>query len=401
MRLVSAFLLTLLLSHPPFAHASAFDAVVMAKGQAQRVVVNGRDGRNGSDGRDGRNGSDGANGFCPNDKTRDDGRDGENGENGQDGDRGEYGANGGDTLIHFDSPENLKQIFVQALGGEGGYGGQGGRGGRGGRGGYGCNGGSHGRNGWDGRDGFRGSNGSSGGLGSIYLKQGFNPHEPSITDTGITLRQLFETTTTLRKNFWLQKTGARALLAAQSQVANAYQEYQSTRTLFVKGVLTSDQKLSEAILAQYIRVSFNDTFTEPVLSFSSDKIIVFLSREQEGDTFIYKIDSIYNADDFFHFSAGIRGEIGSNRRILISDGKKNWGALPTTLQVRVQDRGAWKTFAIPASAIKLSAYGPEIMLAKVAGLSDYQGRTVRAEVVMSRNLKGRMLVRTFAVKHGL
>jgi hypothetical protein len=114
--------------------------------------------------------------------------------------------------------------------------------------------------------------------------------------------------------------------------------------------------------------------------------------------FIYKIDSIYNSDDFFHFRAGIRGQIGADRRILLSDLQTNWKALPTTLQVRI--RGG-STFNVPTSAIRVSPYGPEILIAKVPGLARYEGRSVNAEVVMTRNLKGRMLVRAFAVKDGL
>lgn len=377
---------------------ASYDSVVLAKGQPERLMMNGRDGRDGGQGRDGYNGSDGSNGYCRTEKDRADGGDGQDGGNGDDGDRGENGASGGSVLLQFEDPAHLKLIYIQAIGGEGGRGGPGGYGGRGGRGGYGCNGGRNGFDGRDGRNGYTGSNGSQGADGTLYLRKGFDPILPSATDVTITLKQLFAGTTTIRKNFWQEKSGARALLAPGSVVSSSYYEYQRTVTLFVKGILTSDQKLTEEILGQQIGVRFNSSFTEPEITFYNDRIIVFLSREQEGDTFLYKIDSIYNSDDYFHFRAGIRGEIGTNRRILLSDLKTNWKALPTTLQVRI--RGG-STFNVPSSAIRISPYGPEILIAKVPGLSRYEGQSVNAEVVMTRNLKGRMLVRSFEVKDGL
>jgi|GEM_PF-5148400 len=397
--------LTLLASFSPFSpssfassFASSFDSVVQAKGQPERLLLNGRDGRDGGQGRDGYHGSDGSNGYCRTERDRADGGDGQDGGNGDDGDRGENGSSGGDVLVQFEDPSHLRMIYIQALGGEGGRGGPGGYGGRGGRGGYGCNGGRNGFDGRDGRNGYVGSNGSQGADGTLYIKRGFEELLPSATDVSISLRQLFAETTTIRKNFWLEKSGARTLLAPGSVVSNRYFDYQRTTTLFVKGILTSDQKLSEEILGQRLSVRFNSAYTEPEITFNNDRIIVFLSREQEGDTFTYKIDSIYNSDDYFHFRAGIRGEIGNNRRILLSDLKTNWKALPTTLQVRI--RGG-STFAVPSGAIRVSPYGPEILIAKVPGLSRYEGQSVSAEVVMTRNLKGRMLVRSFGVKDGL
>lgn len=386
----------------PNQNAHAFEAVVQAKGQIQRVLVNGSDGREGDNGRDGRDGADGRDGYCRDREHSDNGQDGEDGENGYDGERGRDGESGGDVLVQYEDLKNLKAIYIESVGGEGGHGGVGGRGGRGGRGGWGCNGGRHGRDGSWGRDGSNGGSGSDGGYGTLYIKAGFAPYVPSLLNNTVSLAQFFKTPTIIRKNFWEEKIGSAGLIAPGSSLSGHYQEFISTKIITTTGVLTSDQKLSPEILSQRLTVRFNDTFTEPVIDFQDSRIIVFLSREAVGeDSYLYKIDSIYNSDDFFHFRAGIRGQIGQDRRILISDLKSNWKELSTTLAVRVQDRSSWKSFSIPSSAIRLSPYGPEIMIAKVKGLSAYEGQSLKAEVVMSRNLKGRILVRSFTVKDGL
>lgn len=396
-----AALTSLSISSPTFA-ALPFDAQIRADGSAQNFDLSGRDGIDGQPGFRGRDGRDGRDAYCPDPKgPRKNGEDGEDGQDGYPGRNGEDGQDGGDALIYFEELANLKLISIRSQGGEGGYGGRGGPGGRGGRGGWGCNGGWRGRDGWDGRPGADGRMGSRGDRGQIYLKQGFEPLQPSQTRVSLTIREFFSSTVTLRKNFWRELTGANAILAPGSVVVDRYSEYLSTNQITAAGVLNWDQTPSETVLNQVISLQFNEPFTEPTIEFGNENIIVFFSREQQGSHFIYKIDSIYNADDYFHFRAGIRGEIGKDRRILISDLKTNWKALPTELTI-ITIRGSKKqSYPIPESAIRLSSYGPEIMLAKVAGLKGQQGTTFDKVLVrMKRNLKGRIIQREFTVKGG-
>lgn len=380
--------------------AYAFDAEIRADGTAQSFHLVGRDGNDGRQGFDGRDGRDGYDAYCRDPKGRpQNGGDGEDGQDGYSGGNGENGQDGGDSIISFEDLNALKLISINARGGQGGYGARGGFGGRGGRGGWGCNGGWRGRDGRDGYPGRVGNDGSEGSRGKIYIKQGFETLPPSVTQISITIRDFFSKTLTLRKNFWLEKSGAVALLAPGSVVANTYSEYQSTSTITASGVLNWNEKPSETVLNQVISVEFNAPFAEPTIEFGSDKIIVFFSREQQGSHFTYKIDSIYNSDDFFHFKAGIRGEIGKDRRILLSDLKTDWNTLPSELTVITKSGGSTKSYPVPASAIRKSSYGPEIMIAKVPGLKGQQGASFDKVLVnMKRNLKGRIIQRNFEVK---
>jgi hypothetical protein len=380
--------------------ASAFEAEIRADGTAQSFKLVGRDGYDGRQGADGRAGRDGFDAYCRDRKSRaENGGDGEDGQNGAAGGNGEDGRDGGDSIIQFEDVNLLKLISINARGGLGGYGARGGYGGQGGRGGWGCNGGWRGRDGRDGYSGPNASDGREGSRGKIYIKKGFDARPSSVTQISLPIRDFFSKTLTLRKNFWLEKSGAAELLAPRSVVADVYSEYQSTSTITATGVLNWNEKPSETVLNQVISVEYRAPFTEPTIEFGGDKIIVFFSRDQQGSHFIYKIDSIYNSDDFFHFKAGIRGEIGTDRRILISDLKTNWGALSSELTVITQQSGSSKSYPVPASAIRKSPYGPEIVISKVPSLKGKEGASFDKVLVnMKRNLKGRIIQRNFEVK---
>ena len=381
------------------AHASSWmDKTIFAKGQFENVVLDGANGRDGGAGSDGSDGSNGSNASCSSPTDVQAGGNGSNGSDGAQGGRGEDGDSGGDLLVYYTNISDLKNIYFHSVGGAGGRGGPGGRGGRGGYGGYGCNGGSNGYNGSDGVSGSYGYDGSQGRSGILYIKSGLEPILPSQTEVYISLKDFFATTSTLRKNFWETKNNASTLLAPNSVLSDEYFEYQRTAMLTAHGILTSDQKITNEILSQQISLSMNDTGTEPLIRFGDERIIVFFARENQGTDFVYKIDSIYNSDDYFDFHAGMRGTLGKDRRILLSDRRQAWGALPTTIQVRVTDRGRSNLIEIPSSVIQKSPYGPQFLLSSVRELAKYEYVSgVQFTVIMKRNLKGRMLERSFDV----
>jgi hypothetical protein len=234
----------------------------------------GSDGSTGTDGRFGRNGRSGQNqtiftdGSPVNlDLSGQDGEDGEdgrhgyqprcsnqprnvnhnvqapNGGNGGNGGRGGDGGNGGSLVVYYTNLADLRQIAVRASGGEGG---------RGGRGGYGAEGCSCQTRRWEietcegnpgtpshkctkktyrcqdgknGRYGFNGSNGNRGNLGTLSIIQGKQSLAGDLPTLQLAVAELSGKKFDLSRNKWNTRTGAAALLAPGSVIADEYREF--------------------------------------------------------------------------------------------------------------------------------------------------------------------------------
>ena len=164
------------------------------------------------------------------------------GGHGGDGGDGGDGGNGGSLTVYTTDKSHLAQIYVTATGGEGGEGGKGGEGGEGckcsssywnqqsctgkpGRDNYNCTTEEFQcQDGYEGRRGRNGRKGKQGRLGNltvINLDKSLTPDRPLAT---VAIAQLKDRGFTLSKNEWETKTGAVALLAPGSLIADRYQE---------------------------------------------------------------------------------------------------------------------------------------------------------------------------------
>jgi hypothetical protein len=198
----------------------------------------------GGDGQDGRDGDRGQRGDCDNQprNVRYDLQAADGGDGGRGGDGGN-GGNGGRTLIYYQDPAALRQIYVDAQGGRGGRGGRGGEGATGcrcryedwtvqtctgtpGTAGYSCQ--SERffcRDGEDGDWGRSGRDGNSGQPGQVWL---VNRDQPLLSETPsqtLSLASLADQTIALSKNLWQQRGGILSRIAPGSIVASDYQEY--------------------------------------------------------------------------------------------------------------------------------------------------------------------------------
>lgn len=228
----------------------------------------GQDGRDGRDGRTGREGKDGSNQTVQAtgapirlDLAGTDGADGDDGENadwfscqrqpraprhdlqaadggdGGDGGNGGRGGHGGNLTVYYTDPSALRQISVDAAGG---------RGGRGGRGGDGTDGCECDHEQWtvevckdgtcklekydcddgrDGRDGANGRDGEQGRVGQLALINQTEPLPQEMPTQSLGISRLVNQPTTLSRNLWETRTGAKTLLATGSTIDNTYQFY--------------------------------------------------------------------------------------------------------------------------------------------------------------------------------
>ncbi|HEY9879485.1 MAG TPA: hypothetical protein V6D29_13600 [Leptolyngbyaceae cyanobacterium] len=233
--------------------------------------TDGSDGRSGRSGQDGRPGSDQtvtANGTPLNlNLAGEDGGNGESGESGDrpqcgsqprdvaydlqaadggdggDGGRGGNGGNGGSLTVYYADPAALRQVAVDARGGRSGRGGAGGQGrggcqcdrtewtlqtctGTPGTPGYSCRDDRYVcRDGRYGSNGAYGSDGQDGQPGQLRLVNQLEPLPPETPTLTLPLENLLNQPVALSKNLWDVRTGAAALLAPGSQVADSYLAY--------------------------------------------------------------------------------------------------------------------------------------------------------------------------------
>ncbi|MDJ0725455.1 MAG: collagen-like protein [Prochloraceae cyanobacterium] len=213
------------------------DFTIFAAGEAIDLDLSGKDGGDGQDG------SNGHHAICYGSFYNNHNIYGASGGNGGNGGDGGDGGDGGQLTVYYNNLEDLKQIYVQALGGKGGDPGRGGYGGRGcrcafftwtrrvcrrirGYRGYRCylytyycrN----GRDGIQGRDGQRGRDGR---LGRLKLINGSELLAEDRPTAEVNLSQLQDRTILLSRNIWQTKNGARLLLASGSEIDDRYFEF--------------------------------------------------------------------------------------------------------------------------------------------------------------------------------
>jgi hypothetical protein len=209
---------------------------VFADGSPMNIDLSGENGFPGEDGIEGNNG------ICEEQPQTSQNLHNSDGGNGGDGGDGGNGGNGGSLTVYATDKSYLQQIQVIASGGKGGEPGRGGAGGQGckcaqsywneevctGKPGspdyncttkeFTCQDGYDGRNG---RNGRKGRDGSLGTLTLINLDKPLVPDRPSAT---ITVADLKDRGFTLSRNEWENRTGATALFAPGSIIADQYKE---------------------------------------------------------------------------------------------------------------------------------------------------------------------------------
>lgn len=198
-------------------------------GQSVNVDLSGSRGERGDDGEDGRD----ASGCYPPSRPAYDLQGAEGGGAGTGG-QGGHGGDGGVITSYFSDINNLKSVFVSAYGGTGGDGGYQGRPGygcrcresswsitdsRGNRRTYYC------RDGYDGRRAMSGARGLTGSLGYAVLIPQLTPIEKDEPQRFIKMTELLNGPYLLSRNLWIQRTGARSLFAAGSQIRDQYLYY--------------------------------------------------------------------------------------------------------------------------------------------------------------------------------
>lgn len=315
-----------------------------------RDGVNGRDGRTGRDGRSqsiradgtpmqveaggepGQDGEDGARGNRPScpaqprnvryDLQAPDGGDG------GDGGNGGAGGQGGRITLYYTDPAQLRQVLVEATGG------QTGRAGRGGPGTPGCRcvdrswqvrvcrdgtceteryrcwDGDHGRDGRDGRDGMPGE------LGQVWLVNREAPlpaEQPTLTQP---LEAFLRQPVALSKHLWDPRQGAGALLAAGSTVADTYYEYVG-RVEAEAQIVWQAQRSPTPFLTLSPTASLTDTGSLQ-LDFPDTYWIAGQTR-QDGPLTTYTIDHIVRADEVTELAWGVQSGQGSDFAVTVID----------------------------------------------------------------------------------
>lgn len=306
--------------------------VTLGMTQAFGFGYSGSDGSNGSDGSDGRNGQDivtvadgseqnyiinGTNGTDGGDASagssasscyHDTGRSNEYGASGGDGGRGGDGGDGGrggDVTIFYKDINQLKNIFIEAIGGYGANGGYGASGG------YGCRCSTYswshescstsqqctttescsrsrdcdsegncrmvrtctpstscrdvtscsdtyyscsdGSDGSSGRDGYNGSNGR---LGKVKIIKDITELPAEFISTTMTFEEAIKVDMEFAKQIWESKTGMKALLAAGSVVNDTYSEYSHLATRKFRFIWGAKRSMDEFKKAK-VKLSFD------------------------------------------------------------------------------------------------------------------------------------------------
>ena len=191
----------------------------------------------GKDGGDGEPGGSAQQPYCGRQGRPDHDLEAADGGTGGSGGNGGNGGDGGLLTIYYQDRSYLKNIYVDAAGGNGGQGAYGGRGTRGCR----CS-----ERSWeiqtcadgncrtdrytcrDGTDGSDGSDGRSGKDGSVGRARLVNQIEPLAGDKPLleeAIATLATTPLTLSRNLWESRTGIQALLANGSVIDDQYEEY--------------------------------------------------------------------------------------------------------------------------------------------------------------------------------
>lgn len=197
----------------------------------------------GEDGAAGENGGDGNNAICEEQPQNIDyNLQGQVGGNGGNGGNGGDGGNGGSLIVYYTNLADLQQVYVNTAGGKGGSPGIGGNGGQGcrcpnpywvvetcsgnpGNANYSCTTTDYiCTDGADGRRGTDGKQGRDGTEGSLTLINRSEPLPPDQVTATVVMQTLKDWGFTLSRNIWETKTGAAALFAPESILADRYRE---------------------------------------------------------------------------------------------------------------------------------------------------------------------------------
>ncbi|MEM8807581.1 MAG: collagen-like protein [Cyanobacteria bacterium P01_G01_bin.38] len=266
----------------------------------------------GSHGRDGEDGEDGRRPRCRRQPDRGNGDlRAANGANGGDGGRGGNGGRGGTLTVYYTDPSQLRQILVNADGGRSG------RGGRGGRGTAGCE--CDDRqwtittctdgtctskdydcyDGTDGRYGNDGNPGENGEVGQLVLINQTEPlpdEAPTQTVALATITEPIE----LSRNLWETRSGAPALLASGSVIADSYQHY----TGHITGRFQLDWQAarSQTQFTEVLNLALAPS-GQIQLAFPEDLWISGETRQTETLT-TYRVDGIVRAQEATRLAMG-------------------------------------------------------------------------------------------------
>lgn len=308
------------------------DGSIGPSGQPQTLQVDGSPQQvngSGGGGRDGEDGGTGDHPTCPV-QPRNVSYDlqAPNGGDGGDGGNGGNGGDGGDVTLYYPNPADLRQIWVNAQGGPPGQAGRGGRGGDGCR----CdhrdwqvqvctNGNCQQqrficRDGDSGRDGRDGDDGEPGRSGQLWLVNQLDPLSPEIPTLTQPLATLLSQPVQLSKNIWQSRTGAGALLASGSIVADVYQQY-------VGRVETLAQLSWQADRPQTEFLTFSPTLSLDVsgnLQVEFPEALWVDGQQQITDNLrTYNITHIALADSVTRLSWGNQSGQGRNFTVTIVD----------------------------------------------------------------------------------
>ena len=297
---------------------------VRATGSSQEVYTAGRDGYDGEPGERGNRSS-----YCrsqPEDVEYD--LQAPYGGNGGRGGNGGNGGNGGDVTIYYTNRADLQLITVNAQGGQPGRGGRGGRGGEGcecedrrwrveicdgedcekER--YRCRDGEDGHYGYDGRD------GQSGQPGQLWLINQAEPLQPETPTQIQTLATFVQEPVELSKNLWREQSGATALLAANSMVADIYQNYIGRvegQAQMIWEAPRSPTDFATASTTAVIQENGNVQFQFP------ESVWITGYQEQEAGQVTYTITGAVRANEAVHLANGQLDGQGTSLTISVLD----------------------------------------------------------------------------------
>ncbi|HEY9736240.1 MAG TPA: hypothetical protein V6D06_08160, partial [Trichocoleus sp.] len=273
------------------------------------------------------------------------------GGDGGDGGRGGNGGNGGDVLVYYTDPTALRQISVNA---------QGGRGGRGGSGGPGALGCSCDRRDWtlqtcsgtpgapdyscrderfvcrDGRYGSNGgfgADGQAGRSGQLRLVNQLDPLPPETPEITLPLGDLVRQPVTLSKNLWDERTGASALLAPGSTVADTYLAYRGRVEGQVQVVWQAPRAIAEFASAG-VRAQIDDAGT-PGLSFAEEVWIAGESSRSEALT-TFTVTGAVRASNATRLAWGTSQGRGRDLAMSVVDLGRESGNLNTRFRITLR-----------------------------------------------------------------
>jgi hypothetical protein len=234
-----------------------------------------------------------------------------NGGNGGRGGNGGTGGNGGHLTVYYSDIAHLRQLAVNAAGGQGGRGGNGGWGARGCQcaisswqvqsctngncqtNTYRCYGGQTGTNGSPGSDGYAGQ------TGQLFLANQSTPIPIDAPNLSLALSG-FTDSVRLSRNLWDSRTGAGALLAPGSTIADTYLHY----TGHITTEVSLDWQSPQNQLTVFEPVNLTLQNDGQVQANFADNIWVNADLNQEGTIATLVVRGMVRAEDATRLAMG-------------------------------------------------------------------------------------------------